>query len=263
MFPPRSSHPPCMNMDVNSVGRSAVGLARKRLGTKAHCLINASPPPSSTKKNNTFNAISAYVTIGTVRSALLSSPIGNIACSSSHHGKARHRPPKKSTNRSKAVAVEESPSSTVHASTSFHRKEASVESAPPGGTMRTLLAIGLVCTVVQGRVAAAPQSELPRYSFTVEIEGKSLGTFRQGRGLAVDTEVIEFPDGGGGTTVVCPGNTKYWTVKLTRAFNGDSALWDWYTTSAQAGHVERVDGTITVFDRSGQPVAHYNFTNAW
>jgi len=129
--------------------------------------------------------------------------------------------------------------------------------------MRTLLAIGLLCTVVQGRVAAAPQSELPRYSFTVEIEGKSLGTFRQVSGLAVETEVIEFRDGGGGTTVFFPGNTKYSTVKLTRAFNGDSALWDWYTTSAQAGHVERVDGTITVFDRSGQPVAHYNFTNAW
>src|SRR6185295_7261871 len=78
MFPPRCSQPPCMNIEVNSVGKSAAGLARKRLGTNAHCLTKASPPLSSTRKNRTFNAIRQYVTIGNVRSPLLSSPIGNI-----------------------------------------------------------------------------------------------------------------------------------------------------------------------------------------
>src|SRR5262245_32741640 len=91
MFPPRCTHPACMNMEVNRVGKSADGLARNRAGTNAHCLTNGSPPLSSTKKNKTFNAISAYVTMGKVRSPLLSPPIGNIECSASSRAwKAEH-----------------------------------------------------------------------------------------------------------------------------------------------------------------------------
>jgi hypothetical protein len=67
-----------MNMELKSVRKSPLGLARKRLGTKAHFSINASPPLSSTKKNRTFRAIKTYVTTGTVLRVLLSSPIGNI-----------------------------------------------------------------------------------------------------------------------------------------------------------------------------------------
>lgn len=78
MLPPRWSHPACMNMEVNSVRKSAAGLARKRLGTKAHLLMKASPPLSSTRKKSTFAAIKMYVTIGAVLRLLLSSPIGNI-----------------------------------------------------------------------------------------------------------------------------------------------------------------------------------------
>ena len=59
-----------------------MGLARNRLGTKAHCPINASPPPSSRKKNRIFTAIKAYVTSGKVRRAVLSSPMGNMRFSS-------------------------------------------------------------------------------------------------------------------------------------------------------------------------------------
>ena len=44
-------------MDVNKVKKSEVGFVRKRLGTKAHCFINSSPPFSSMKKKITFNEI--------------------------------------------------------------------------------------------------------------------------------------------------------------------------------------------------------------
>src|SRR4030042_773219 len=67
-----------MNMAVKRVRKSPKGLARKRLGTKAHFSINASPPPSSTMKNRTFRTIKPYVTSGTVLRAESSSPIGNI-----------------------------------------------------------------------------------------------------------------------------------------------------------------------------------------
>jgi phage tail-like protein len=129
--------------------------------------------------------------------------------------------------------------------------------------MRTLSTIVLALVLVQGQMAAVPQSELPRYSFTVAIEGRSLGTFREVSGLTVETEVIEFREGGGGTTIFLPGLTKYSPVKLTRAFTGDSGLWEWYTTSAQAGHVTRVSGVITVFDPMGHALAQYTFVDAW
>src|SRR4030042_5723736 len=67
-----------MNMAVKRVRKSAKGLARKRLGTKAHFSIKASPPVSSTMKNRTFRTIKPYVTNGTVLRAESSSPIGNI-----------------------------------------------------------------------------------------------------------------------------------------------------------------------------------------
>src|SRR6476659_7697629 len=87
MLPPRCTQPPCMNIDVKSVGKSAEGWLRNRLGTNAHCLTKGSPPPSSMKKNRTFRAISEYVTIGKIRSPLLSSPMGSIECSSPSVGK--------------------------------------------------------------------------------------------------------------------------------------------------------------------------------
>src|SRR5665647_1882319 len=75
-----------MNMEVKSVRRSPKGLARKRLGTKAHSPMKASPPLSSTKKNRTFRTIKAYVTSGTVLREVLSSPIGNIGFTSFFSG---------------------------------------------------------------------------------------------------------------------------------------------------------------------------------
>jgi hypothetical protein len=55
-----------------------MGSARKRLGTKAHFIIKASPPLISTRKKRTFKTIKAYATSGTVLREELSSPIGNI-----------------------------------------------------------------------------------------------------------------------------------------------------------------------------------------
>jgi hypothetical protein len=70
-----------MNMEVKSVRKSATGLARKRLGTKAHFITKASPPLISTRKNRTFITIKAYVTSGVVLRELSSSPIGNMVFS--------------------------------------------------------------------------------------------------------------------------------------------------------------------------------------
>ena len=132
----------------------------------------------------------------------------------------------------------------------------------PRQWMPIVAAAALSMGILQRSVAAAPNSELPKYTFVVHIEGKSLGAFRQVSGLSVETEVIEFRDGNGSSTFL-PGNTKYSNIKLGRAFTGDTRLWDWYTTSAQGGHVGRVNGFVVVMNRAGQEVARYSFTQAW
>src|SRR5690349_12022286 len=81
MLPPKCSQPPCMNIEVKTVMKSAPGFWVRRRGTTDHRSINGSPPLNSTKKNRTLSAISAYVTIGTDLSAESSSPIGNILTS--------------------------------------------------------------------------------------------------------------------------------------------------------------------------------------
>ena len=102
-----------------------------------------------------------------------------------------------------------------------------------------------------------------RISFVVQIEGKTLGTFRKVDGLSVETEVIEFREGGSNRTRLLPGNTKYSIIRLSRGFTGDQALWDWYTTSTQAGHVQRVKGFVGVKGRGGRELARFSFVNAW
>jgi hypothetical protein len=67
-----------MNIELKSVRKSPRGFDRNRLGINAHFSINWLPPVNSTKKNKIFRAIKTYVTTGTVRRALLSSPIGSI-----------------------------------------------------------------------------------------------------------------------------------------------------------------------------------------
>jgi hypothetical protein len=65
-------------MDVNKVRKSADGLARNRLGTKAHFITKGSPLASSKKKTSTLIAINTKVTTGIVLLALSSSPTGSI-----------------------------------------------------------------------------------------------------------------------------------------------------------------------------------------
>ena len=78
------------------------------------------------------------------------------------------------------------------------------------------------------------RARVRRYSFVVQVEGKQLGTFRKVEGLGAETELVEFREGGNNTRVLfLPGSTKYSPVKLSRAFSGDRALWDWYAAVAQ------------------------------
>lgn len=113
------------------------------------------------------------------------------------------------------------------------------------------------------QVASQPtQDDLPRYSFTVAIEGRQVGTFREVSGLDVEIEVVEFREGTGGAIRYLPGLTKYAPIKLTRAFTGNTELSDWFTAFLQS-RTERVNGSITMLDQTGQVVAAWTFAQGW
>ena len=63
-------------------------------------------------------------------------------------------------------------------------------------------------------VGAQSSAAAPRYTFTVELEGIAVGSFREVSGIGIETETIEFREGG--TTVIrkLPGRTKWPDIVL-------------------------------------------------
>jgi len=133
------------------------------------------------------------------------------------------------------------------------------------GNHWVLIVVMAAITVVAGDrlLSRAIDTELPRYTFAVDIGGRSLGSFREVSGLDVEFEVTEYRDGTAGEPVhYFPGQTKYSSIKLARAFNGGTELWDWFTAFSQTP-TERVVGTIVMYDQNRTEVARWNFQNAW
>jgi len=100
------------------------------------------------------------------------------------------------------------------------------------------------------------------FSFRVEIEGVDVGFFRSVSGLSIETEVVEFREGGSDVIRKLPGVTKYPNIVLKRGFTGNTALYDWYKSITNQNPV-RVNGTIVMFDAGGTQLATWHFFNGW
>jgi phage tail-like protein len=113
-------------------------------------------------------------------------------------------------------------------------------------------------------LAAQARQDVPRYFFKIEIEGIGTGNFRSVSGLSVETEVIEFREGGDtGFVRKLPGATKFPDLVLKRGFTGNTELYDWATAYQRTGNLIRRSGTIVMYEVDGKPVATWNFTNGW
>ena len=127
---------------------------------------------------------------------------------------------------------------------------------PWAGGLLTLVIALVAVAVVNGQKEQC-REPFPSYYFSVEIEGQTY-PFKSVSGLKIETEVIEFREGGSDTTHYLPGNTKYANIKLTRAFTGDRSLYDWYLATKKKQPV-KVNGHITMFDNHGVRKAAWNF----
>ena len=137
------------------------------------------------------------------------------------------------------------------------------ESRAWAGRVVTLVAFALVAVVVVNAQKTPRQDALPAFLFAVEIDGLTTGFFRSVGGLAVETEVIEFKEGGdAGTIRKLPGVTRFANIRLTRRFTGDRTLYDWFTTVQKPNPI-KVNGRVIMFDRRGVRVAAWKFSNGF
>jgi phage tail-like protein len=100
------------------------------------------------------------------------------------------------------------------------------------------------------------------YNFKVEIEGVTVGAFRNVEGLDSETEIIEFQDGDDIVLRKRPGRTKYSNVSLKRGYINTDELWTWRKKVID-GVVERKSGSIILCADDGTEVMRYNFYEGW
>lgn len=101
------------------------------------------------------------------------------------------------------------------------------------------------------------------FNFLVEIDGLQQSTFAEVSGLGSRIQVLTYREGGGALTVRnLPGLVTYDPIVLRWGLATDDELFQWHRAVAE-GSLDRRNGRIVVLDRQGQPVASWNFRNAW
>jgi phage tail-like protein len=100
------------------------------------------------------------------------------------------------------------------------------------------------------------------FNFKVEIEGVTVGAFRNVEGLDSETEIVEFQDGDDITLRKRPGRTKYSNIVLKRGYINTDELWVWRKKVID-GVVERKSGSVILCGDDGGEVMRYNFYEGW
>jgi phage tail-like protein len=102
------------------------------------------------------------------------------------------------------------------------------------------------------------------FNFTVELEGIDVAGFTEVSGLDFEIDVIEYRDGDDRDPTLrkIPGLRKYGNITLKRGITDSDAFWDWIVQSLN-GPIERRNGRITILDDNREPVARWDFVNAW
>jgi phage tail-like protein len=100
------------------------------------------------------------------------------------------------------------------------------------------------------------------FNFMVEIEGILAGGFSECTGLQVETEFVDFREGGQNDFVHrFAGPTKYPSLLLKHGLTQIDGIWNWHQDVTQ-GKINRKNGTIYLLDKQRIPVMYWNFKGA-
>ncbi len=99
--------------------------------------------------------------------------------------------------------------------------------------------------------------------FGLEIDHKKLGAFTGVKGLIVETEVLEWPEGGQNDFVHrLPGRSKYKDVTLSRATDRyTAALATWFHEARR--HHTLYTADVTAYDSNEDSVAVWSLVGVW
>jgi phage tail-like protein len=100
------------------------------------------------------------------------------------------------------------------------------------------------------------------FRFEIDLDDFAVSAFSECSGLQLETEVMDYPEGGLNTFVhKFPGRTKQVNIQLKRGI-ADRKIWDWYYDVTQ-GKVLFRNGTVRAFDAAGSAVMEWRFFNAF
>ena len=107
-----------------------------------------------------------------------------------------------------------------------------------------------------------PHDHIGQFNFKVEIEGVTVGAFRNVEGLDSETEVVEYQDGDDIILRKRPGRTKYSNLTFKRGYVNTDELWQWRKKVIE-GKVERKSGSVILCADDGSEIMRYNFFESW
>ncbi|MCA9961022.1 MAG: phage tail protein [Chloroflexota bacterium] len=111
------------------------------------------------------------------------------------------------------------------------------------------------------------EDPLVGFHFAVEVQGHVTGYFTEVSGLGSEHEAIEHKvvnEKGVEVVLKIPGRLKWENIVLKRGITSDMEIWEW-RKKVEDGDVEgsRADGSITMFNQKLDPVARWEFKQAW
>jgi len=117
------------------------------------------------------------------------------------------------------------------------------------------------------RKDALTEDPLLGFNFMLQLEGKLAGYFTECSGIGSEHEVIEHKvvdEQGHEIVRKIPGRLKWQDVTLKRGITSDLQIWEWRQEAVEGRMSDaRKNCTITMMDRSYNPVAVWHFHNAW
>lgn len=120
---------------------------------------------------------------------------------------------------------------------------------------------------VSKRDSTTHEDPLLGFNFTLELEGKMAGYFTECSGIGSENEIVEHKvvDKNGREIIrKIPGRLKWQDVSLKRGITSDLQIWEWRDQVVN-GKMEdaRQNCTITMLNRSYEPIATWHLQNAW
>lgn len=103
--------------------------------------------------------------------------------------------------------------------------------------------------------------------FSLEISGKLVGAFREVTNLGSENAVVEDKSRGpDGKFIIkkIPGTLKWNDITLKQGLTDSMDMWKWRKL-VEDGDIKtaRANGSITMYDTAGKPIAMWNLINCW